>query len=132
MNSITNAEMLKIAIQQLKDEQAIRGQLLKEQFFITYDSLKPAKILLDTIKDITTAPGLIGNILGSVIGLTTGYASKKLVVGASTSLIRNFLGSALQFGLTNFISKNSGKIKNVGQNIFGIFNKKEPKTSKVL
>jgi hypothetical protein len=121
---------LKNAIQLLEAEQAIKGQLLKEQFYITYESLKPINILKSTLKEAATSPYLIENILGSAVGLATGYVSKKIVVGASANIIRKLIGFILQFGVTNLIAQRPDAIKSVGQYIIQQFFHKKDKNSK--
>jgi hypothetical protein len=65
------------------------------------------------------------------MGLTTGYLSKKLVVGFSGNIIRKLLGSILQLGVTNVVAQHPDSLKSLGQFIFQrIFHKKE-KNSKV-
>jgi len=130
MLNITSVAGLKNAIQILEAEQADRGQLLKEQFHITYESLKPANLFRSTLHDISTSPYLIENIVGTVLGLATGYLSKKLVVGASVNGLRKLFGSILQFGITNYVAQHPEAIKSAGQFIFQhIFRKKEPTLS---
>jgi hypothetical protein len=127
MENITSSAGLKNAIQTLEIEQALKGQLLKEQFILTYKGFKPANLLMGTLKDIVSGPYLIDNILGTTIGLASGYLSKKIVVGASGNIIRRFLGSILQVGVTNVIAQHPGSVKSLGQSIFKrIFHKKGP------
>ncbi len=57
----------------------IKGQLLKEQFFITYESLRPGNLLRSTLKDIASSPYLIDNILGAAMGLVSGFISRKII-----------------------------------------------------
>lgn len=118
MENITSAAELKIAIQILEVEQEMKAQLLKEQFILAHDSIKPINLIKSTVNDIVSSPYLIDNILGGAIGLATGYLSKKIVVGASGNLIRKFLGVVLQFGVTNVVSQHPGGIKSFGQYIF--------------
>jgi hypothetical protein len=126
MQNITSTIELKNAIQLLSAEHAIKGQLLKEQFFITYQSLKPVNLLKSTLLEVTSSPYLIDNILGAVLGLASGYLSKKIVVAGSGNIFRKLLGSLLQVGVANFVSQHPEGIKSVGQYIFQhIFNKKE-------
>jgi len=126
METITSAVSLKNAIQLLEAEQTVKGILLKEQFQLTFESLKPINILKNTLKEVSSSPLLIDNILGSVVGLATGYLSKKIVVGASGNIFRNILGSILQFGVTNVVSRHPEGIKSIGQSIFQLlFRKKE-------
>jgi len=130
METITSIAGLKNAIQLLEAEQTVKGIQLKEQFHLTYESLKPINILKNTLKEVSSSPFLIDNIIGSVVGLASGYLSKKIVVGGSGNIFRKFLGSLLQFGVTNVVSRHSIDIKTIGQSIFQlIFRKKEEATS---
>lgn len=126
MQNITSLAGLKDAIQLLEVDQGIKGQLLKEQLYITYESLKPVSLIRHTLKEISSSPYLIDNISGTAIGLLSGFLSKKIFVGSSGNLIRKFIGSALQFGVTNIVAQNSDVIKSVGQALFQLFfNKKK-------
>lgn len=126
MQNITSKAGLKDAIQFLEAEQAIKGQLLKDQFYLTYESLKPVNLLMHTLKEISSSPYLIDNISGTAMGLAGGFLSKKIFVGTSGNLIRKLIGSILQFGVTNIVAQNSEIIKSVGQAIFQhFFHKKE-------
>lgn len=132
MENITSAMELKNAIQLLEVEQSFKGQLLKEQFYITYESLKPVNILRSTLKDIISTPNVIDNILGTTIGLASGYLSKKIVVGTSANIVRKLIGSLLQLGITNTVAQHPETIKSFGQYLFQhIFHKKEHKPSQV-
>ena len=125
MENITSIAGLKNAIQILEAEQAVQGQILKDQFHLTYESFKPASLLKGTLKDIISTPNLIDNILGTTIGLATGYLSKKIVIGASGNLFRKLFGSAMQIGVTNAVAHHPDTIKSLGQTIFQhIFHKK--------
>jgi hypothetical protein len=116
MENITSAIELKNAIQRLEVEQNIDGQLLKEQFYLTYESLKPINLLRHTIYEIYTSPHLIDSILGTAAGLTSGYLSRKIaMIGASGNLVRKLFGSVLQLGVTNVVSQYPETIKSFGQ-----------------
>jgi hypothetical protein len=126
MQNITSVATLKNAIQLLEVEQAAKEQLLREQFHLTYESLKPVNLIRSSIQDITSSPWLIENIIGTALGLATGYLSKEIVVGASVNRFRKLIGSVLQFGVTNLISQHAEDIKSFGQSVFqSIFHKKE-------
>ena len=126
MENITTTAGLKNAIQLLEVEQTAKGQLFKEQFHITCESLRPVNLLKCTLKDISSSPYLIDNILGTVIGLATGYVSKGMVVGRSVNKLRKLFGTILQFGITNVVTQNSEAIRSFGQSVFKhIFRKKE-------
>ncbi len=131
MENITSAAELKNAIQLLEVEQAMNGQLLKEQFLLTYESLKPINILKSTLKDVTSSPYLIDNILGSAMGLASGYLTKKIVIGASANIFRKLFGAIVQFGITNVVAQHPDAVKSFGQFIIQhILHKKEMNSEK--
>lgn len=130
MQKIINSKELKEAIQVLEFEQIVKLQLLKEQFHLTYESLKPINLIKKTIKDAVTAPNIMENVLGAAIGIASGYLSKKIFIGTSGNLFRKLFGSVLQFGVTSVVTKNPEAIKTVGQYIFqSIFKKRESNNS---
>lgn len=126
MENITSTAGLKKAIELLEAEQDVKLQRLKEQFYPAYESLKPVSLLKSTLKDIRSSPYLIDNIIGTALGLATGYLSKKMVVGASVNRVRKLIGSILQYGITNVVAQHADSIKSYGQYFFQhIFSKKE-------
>ena len=132
MQIITSTSDLKNAIQLLEVEQADKGQLLKEQFYLTFESLKPVNLFKSTLNEISSSPYLIDNLIGTALGLVTGYLSKKMVVGASVNRVRKLFGSILHFGVTNVVTQHADTIKSFGRYIFQhIFSKKETNSCKL-
>jgi len=125
MQNITSVAGLKNAIQLLEFEQAIKGQQLKEQFYLTRESLKPINLIKSSLKSIVTSPYLSTNILDIAIGLITGYLSKKVFIGRSGNMFRKLFGSVLQFSVTNIVAKHPDAIKTFGQSIFQHFLRKK-------
>ena len=115
MENITSAAELKNAIAQLEFEQSIQGNILKDQVFITYESLKPVSLIKSTLNDITSSPYLMDNMLGSVMGLLSGFVSKKLAVGTSHNIFRKVVGTVLQFGVTNVVAQHPEVLKTLGR-----------------
>ena len=132
MKNINSSAEIKIAIQNLEIEHEVKGQLLKEQLYATFESLKPVNLIKSTLHDITSSPYLIENMLGSIIGMASGYLSRKIAVGASENIFRRIVGSVLQFGVTNVVSKHSDVLKTVG-NFFmkHMFHKNEENTERI-
>jgi len=120
MNAITSAEELKDAIRILEVEHSDKGQILKKQLLITFESMKPVNMLMSTLDDVASSPYLIDNIIGSILGITSGFISKKIFIGASGNKFRKLMGYVLQFGVTNFVSRHHDTIKSLGQNIFQV------------
>jgi hypothetical protein len=131
MQNISCISELKNAIQVLEDEQAIKEKVLKEQFYLTYESLKPVNLLRSTLKDLVSSPSLIDDLIGAIIGLSSGFLSKKIIVGASGNIIRKLLGTFLQFGVTNVVAQHPDAIKSFIQFVIQhLFRKKEIKPEK--
>ena len=112
---------LRNEIELLEVQQAIQGQMLKEQFYKTYESLKPVNLLRSTLSEVVSSSFLIDNILGTTVGLVSGYLSKKIVVGASGNLFRKLLGFITQLGITNTVVQHPNSIKSAGQYIYQHF-----------
>ena len=126
MENISCAAELKLAISEKQFELEVQGQLLKEEFFNVIDSIKPVNLIKSMLTEITSSPYLIDNMLGAVIGLVSGYLSKKIAVGTSHNLFRKIMGSLLQFGVTNLVAQHPEVLKNFGQLIIEkIFHKNE-------
>jgi hypothetical protein len=124
MQTITNTSQLKEAIQVLEADQVFNRELLKDQFYITYESFKPANLIKNALKDIASSPNLINNALGAAIGMGTGFLSKKIVVGGSGNVFRKILGSIIQMGVSNAVSQHPDALISLGQMIFQHFFRK--------
>jgi hypothetical protein len=107
MKKLNQTDLLNEAITALAFKQKEDYENLKLQFKLTYDSLKPVNIVKNALLDMTSVPDLKNNIVSNVIGLTTGYLSKKVVLGGSHNPIKRILGNLLQFVVTNVIAKQS-------------------------
>jgi hypothetical protein len=113
-------ESLKEAIKALEIKQAEEGLLLKEQLLITYENLKPINILRNVVKDFYSSDNYKQDFIEIVAGMTSGFVTKKLVVGNSKNPLLKLLGLAIQFGMTTLISKKYGAIKD---SIFSFINR---------
>jgi hypothetical protein len=128
MRDSTSYSRLQDSIQLVKEEQIIKRQLLQEQLNISYESLKPLNLLRGAIRDMSSSPDLGNNVMGSVLGLGSGYLSKKLFIGTSGNLIRKLIGSFIQIGVSNLVARHPDAIKNFGQYLIEHFlSKKETK-----
>ncbi len=131
MQNITSVAGLKNAIQFKEVEQNVNGQLLKEQLYFTIESLKPANLIKGTLKDLATSPKLYENVLVALLGLATGYVSKKLIIGFSGGVFRRIFGSILQIGVTSAVAQNPVTIATFGQYVFNrVFHRKHLKAEK--
>lgn len=103
---------LEETIRVLKIKQTHELVVLNDHFQSVYDSVKPANLIKTTINEIVNTPNLKHNLVNSLIGLSTGYISKKLLFGGSKGPVKKVLGTVAQFFITNFVSKHSDGITN--------------------
>ena len=128
MNKINQTEALNKTIAALQEKKEIEFSLLKEQFQITYESLKPINLIKSTLANVASSPELKNNVLNNVIGLTTGYISKKVILGNTRNPIKILLGSLFQFAVANVVSKHTESLKSTGEIILKrIFRNKDKK-----
>ncbi|WP_159518985.1 hypothetical protein [Sunxiuqinia indica] len=125
MNPITTTEALKNAIHSLEAEHAAKGRQLRAQLLITYESFKPVNLIKGALSEVTSSPSLGNSILGTTIGLVSGYLSKMIIVAGSGNKMRRLLGVILQLGVTNVVAQHSGTIKSIGQFIYQHFLRKK-------
>lgn len=130
MEKINSVAGLKNAIQLLEDQQAMKGQLLKDQLFLTYECFKPARLMQSTLKDLVTSPYVLDNIIDSGLSIATGYISKRIIVGTSSNIIRRLVGSLVQAGATKYISNHTDAIKSFGKMAFQQIFGNKPKRNK--
>jgi hypothetical protein len=109
------ANILQEKIALLENQQTREIQALREQIHATYESLKPLNFLKNTLEEVSSSPDLKDNILNSVIGLTTGYLSKKVLVGSTHNPFKQLAGTLIQFVIGNVVAKHSETIKAIGE-----------------
>jgi hypothetical protein len=117
MEKITSEAGLKAAILQLEIKQASERKVLKEQYLLAYESIKPINLVKSTFKEVTASPELKDEILNASIGLATGYLSKVLFQGTSHSPVRKLFGTVLMFGITNAVTNHPEVVKSVGKGV---------------
>jgi hypothetical protein len=119
MENISTPAELKEAIQLLEAEKSVHLREMKENFFLAYDSLKPANLIKSTMKEIGSSPYLFNNVFNVSLGLVAGYLSKRaLMISRSNNKSKKLLGLILQLGVTNLVVYAPNAIKSFVQNIF--------------
>ncbi|MBE0393313.1 hypothetical protein HNQ02_003191 [Flavobacterium sp. 7E] len=112
MKERNHTATLEETIRVLKIKQTQELVVLNEQFQNVYDSVKPANLIKSTINEIVNTPNLKHNLINNLIGLSTGYLSKKIMFGGAKGPVKKVLGTVAQFFITNFVSKHSDSITN--------------------
>lgn len=98
-------QLLDDAILLLESKRKKEFEDLKAQFHKTTESFKPINIFHQTVKDFIEPSAVKSNLLQTILSISVGYFSKKMLVGKSNSLLKNIFGYVLQYSVTNFISK---------------------------
>jgi len=114
MQKTIAAEVLRKSISVLELRQIEEGKLLREQFTVTTESLKPINILRKMFVDIAEPSELKDSLLQTITGLISGYLSRKMLVRSSKNPLIRLAGIFVQYGVTNFVSRNSDSIKAIG------------------
>ncbi len=95
--------------------------LLREQFNITYESIKPLNQIKKIFHEITTSPEIKKDVIDNVLSLGSGLLIKKIFVGGSHNFFRKTLGTIAEFSIANIVSKHSEEIKIIGNNLIQNF-----------
>ena len=123
LQKINSEISLRAAIVQLEIRQADEGKLLKAQFYVAYESIKPINLIISTLREAAESQELKNNLLNTVIGFGTGYLSKILFQGFTKNPVKKLFGTALEFGVTNVVAKNPELIKALGSGLLNIIRK---------
>ncbi len=121
MDNIRTSEDLKNALLLVEAEHEIKLQLLKDEIFVIYESLKPMNLLKKSIKDVIASPDIADDILNAASGFISEFISKRIIIGDSDNPLRKILGASVQFAIINFFVQNSEAIKNIGHFVISKF-----------
>src|SRR5665647_663529 len=105
LEKIANTSELDIAIKRLERKKMMMEEDLKDEVHAILESMTPANILKHTLHEVRESTELKHNLFKVALGLGAGYFSRKLIVGKSAGLIKKALGTALQYGITQFVAK---------------------------
>ena len=95
--------------------------ILKEQFKLSFEGLKPLNLIKDTFNELTNLSGFSGEALDTSLGIAAGYFSKKIVVGSSENPFKKILGSLVQAGVTTYVMNNTEQIKSFATSLKNSF-----------
>ena len=121
MQTIITEDDLRIAILQLENRQVEEGKILKAQFLVAVESIKPINLIKSVFTEAVESEDLHHNLVNSSVGLSAGYITKMLFQGISHSPLRKFLGTAIMFGIKNLVAQNPEAIKTGGRIFFKTF-----------
>lgn len=110
----------------LELEQTYKRELVKIEFLLTYEKLKPINLIKSKIQAVLSDPDLKSNLMTSFMSISAGYLTKKAVVGQTHNRFQKLFGTLLQIGVTRLVAKNSDTIKLTGKSVYQkLFSTKE-------
>jgi len=118
MQKIDSSIALRAAIISLEVQQADEGKILKQEFHLAYESMKPLNLIKSTFKEAMASEEVKDTVVNTSVGLAAGYLSKVLFEGVTHGPLRKLLGTVLMFGITNTVAKHPEAVRSLGKNIF--------------
>ena len=91
---------------------------LKVMLKATKESLTPWNLIKGTFNDIKESPDLKTNLLNAAIGLTTGFVTKKVLIGGSHNPLLRILGTLVEVGVAGAVAKHPDGLKSAGLSLF--------------
>jgi len=112
MTKQNSTEILKERISLLEIRQAEEGKMLKAQFAVTVENLKPINLLTNSAKEFASSHELRETVIESSAVLISGLISKKIMDSTNNGPLMKLLTSLLQLGVTGVVSQYSEQIQN--------------------
>jgi hypothetical protein len=128
MKNIDSETALREVILQLEARRTHEGQMLKEQFIATTESIRPINLLKSTFKEAIASRELKADIFNTAVGLGAGFLTKILFQGITRSPVRKLLGTALMFGITKIVAKHPRTVESLGKGIVKMIRRKPGRT----
>jgi hypothetical protein len=123
--NIRNREELSAAIMELENRKVLREQELVNEFKAVRESLHPVNLIKESFSKFTESPALQNGLLKTVVGMSAGFLSKKIIGGKSTSLLKKLLNSVIEIAVAKTAVNNTDRIKALGISAYNnLFKKK--------
>ena len=105
-----NAEDLSRAIAELELKAATQKKEIENTFAVVSENLKPANLVKSGVRSVFSG-NHNAELLNILMGLGTGFLSRKLILGKPRGFVGKTVGKALQWGMAGVVSKNADSIK---------------------
>jgi|SRR5450432_1026830 len=122
-SNITNVAQLHSTIAELQNKAYAQERDIAENFKSVTESLKIQNIVKHSLGSLFKGQDK-ENIVNILLGLTSGFISRKLLLGKTGGLIGKNLGRVIQWGVAGLVSKNADKIKEKSSEIIDKYFKK--------
>ncbi len=121
-----NSDELAAAIAELELKAAAQKMEIQETFTAVSENLKPLNLMKNGVRSVFSGEHK-EDIFNALIGLGSGFLSRKLLIGKGSGIVGKTVGKAIQWGMAGLVSKNAEKIKEkAGDIIDRFFRKSKP------
>jgi len=110
--------LLKQLIVEKQAQHEIEGKLLKQYFRSASEKFTPVNMIKSTLNDVMSSADLKGNVINSAIGLTTGFLTKKVLVGNTNNPLTKLFGVIVEMIVARKVTNNAEEIKLIAGIIF--------------
>lgn len=127
MGKIKSMSDLEDTIQMLELKRDEEVEIMREVFYLTYESLKPINIIKNIFKESVTPFSGKDNLVNTSVGLGFGYLSKILFQSVVKLPFKNLIGSALMLSVENLVAKNPEVVSALSSLFLDVVSKKPKK-----
>lgn len=120
MSKPNATDSLRENIRLLEIRQAEEAIQLKDQFRITYESLKPVNLIKRTLQELVESTEVKNNLFESLLAIISAYLSKTIITSKS-NIFMKIIRIFAHFGLSNYIINNAETIRNYLMNFISSF-----------
>jgi hypothetical protein len=107
---VINSDDLAEAIEELELKAAAQKKEVHEAWMEVSENLSTGNLLKTGARFLFSSKNK-EELVNILIGLGTGFLSRKLLIGKSRSFLGKTLGKAVQYGMAGVVSQNADKIK---------------------
>jgi len=108
--AITTITELRNEIRLLEDKKASQLELIKEDFGILVESMKPSNIIKSSVNNIISSPNALRNILIAFGGIAAAYITRKNL-SSTNNPFKKILVTVIQAGVASLLTVKGYDIK---------------------
>lgn len=120
MSKPNATDTLRENIRLLEIRQAEEAIQLKQQFRITYESLKPVNLIKSSLHELVESTEVKNNLFESLLAIISAYLSKT-IVNSKSNIFMKIIRIFAHFGITNLIINNAESIRTYLANFIASF-----------
>ena len=105
MKTTNQHDILSERISYLKNKQEHELQLLKQQYDITLNNLKPINLIKSTFQEFKSSTDFKSNLVNGAVGIGTNFLLSKVMFLSPKNPLKNILYNGIRYVANNFTKK---------------------------